>query len=137
MTSPDPRLILEDTLPGGAMASYVLRRHERLRFTGVLRAEPGAAQMRAPDALQSCDVVAIDLGQWRVAAVVPIAAVGRPTVGRCRDEVRARECRSAANGLRIDSRGEQDERGDQQQRRSLQATPVERGVARDCATMRG
>ena len=35
MTSPDPRLILEDALPGGAMTSYVLRRHEVLRLTDV------------------------------------------------------------------------------------------------------
>ena len=35
MTAPDPRLILQDALPGGAMASYVLGRHQRLRFTDV------------------------------------------------------------------------------------------------------
>jgi len=84
--------------------------HERLRFARVLRAETGAAQVRAPDAFQRRDVAAIDLRQRRIAAVVPVAAVGRPAVGRRRDEVRALECRCAPSRLRVEPRRKHDER---------------------------
>ena len=61
---------------------------ERLRLAGVLRADAGAFELRAPHAFEVRDVAAVDLGQRRIALVVPIAAVRRPADGRRRHERR-------------------------------------------------
>jgi hypothetical protein len=67
---------------------------ERLRLAGILRPNAGAFEPRAPHAFELRDVAAIDLGQRRVALVVPIAAVRRPADGWRRNERRVGRCAS-------------------------------------------
>ncbi len=51
---------------------------DRLRFAGILRAESRAVQVNSPDTLQTLHRIAIDLGQRRVAAIEPVAAIRGP-----------------------------------------------------------
>ncbi len=65
--------------------------HERLRLARILRREPGAAQVRAPDPFQPADVARIERAGRGVALVVQVAAVGPPSVARRRHELRRGE----------------------------------------------
>src|SRR5262249_16205448 len=51
--------------------------HDRRALERIFRAEPGA-EVHHPGALESLDVVAIDLRQGRIAAIAPIAADREP-----------------------------------------------------------
>jgi hypothetical protein len=56
--------------------------HQRLRKARVLRGGAGAAQPRAPHALELRHVVAVDRLERRVALVVEVAAIGGPATER-------------------------------------------------------
>src|SRR5690606_22341908 len=72
---------------------------DRLRFARVLRADARAPEPRAPHAFEARDVGSIDLCQWRVALVVPVAAVRRPARDGRLDERAAGERRSPLDCL--------------------------------------
>ncbi len=73
---------------------------DRLCFGRIARAESRAVQSCSPHTLQTLDRVAVDFLQRRVAAVVPVPAVGRP-VAAWGSQRRAREVR--CDDLRLDA----------------------------------
>ena len=72
---------------------------DRLGLAGILDAHARAIEPRPPDGLELRHVVAIDLRQRRVAAVVQVAAVGQPARGRKDRQVVAGEGRCRRDGL--------------------------------------
>ena len=65
--------------------------HERLSLARILRREPGAAQVRAPDAFQPADVARIERAGRGVPLGGEVAAIGSPGVTRWRHELRRSE----------------------------------------------
>ena len=82
---------------------------ENLSLIPVARVLARAAERGAPHGLQIGDVRPGDLGQWRIALVIDIAAVGVPAVGRRGGELLAREGgrgRDVLRGRRAGKTGE-------------------------------
>ena len=74
---------------------------DRLRLIRAARPHAGAAERCAPHAAQVRDVVAVDLGQRRVALIGEVAAVREPTRARQRCELAVSECRRPCHGAPV------------------------------------
>ena len=103
---------------------------ERLRLARILRTYAGALELRAPHAFEVRDIAAVDLCQRRVALVVPIAAVRRPTRGRRGNERVARARVATADAKRGEHDGAERERSRSIHARLLSAATSSRRTPR-------